>query len=186
MDRNEAIEIIKRQLTEKRFIHTLGVVDSAVELAKRYGADIRKAEIAAIFHDYAKFRSKQEMVDIIKREAIPDDLLDYGSELWHAPVGAFLVQKEVGISDEKILQAIRFHTTGRANMSLLEKIVFLADYIEPNRSFPGVDEVRDLAKTDLNQALIKAIGNTIRFLIEKNERIYPETVAAYNDLLQED
>ena len=182
MDRNTALQIVKKHLPERRYIHTLGVTDTAVALAKRYGADERKAELAGIFHDYAKYRPKEEMENIIRRENMPQDLLLYDSELWHAPVGAYLVQKEVGISDEEILDAIRYHTTGRPGMTTLEKVVFLADYIEPNRAFPGVEEVRKAAENSLDEAIVLSLQNTIRFLLSKNQLIYPQTVETYNDI----
>lgn len=184
MDRDTALQIVKKHLPERRYIHTLGVTDTAVALAKRYGADERKAELAGIFHDYAKYRPKEEMEHIIQQENMPQDLLKYDSELWHAPVGAYLVKKEIGITDEDILDAIRHHTTGRPGMTTLEKVVFLADYIEPNRSFPGVEEVREKAKKSLDEALVLSLQNTIRFLLSKNQLIYPQTVATYNDLLR--
>ena len=90
-------------------------------------------------------------------------------------MGAYLVEKEAGITDVEILDAIRYHTSGRPKMTLLEKIIYLADYIEPGRHFPGVEEVREIAKTDLDNALIQAIQNTIIFLMKKNQRIFPLT-----------
>jgi predicted HD superfamily hydrolase involved in NAD metabolism len=185
MERHEALEIVKKQLTEHRYQHTIGVMETAVALAEQYGADVKKAELAAIFHDYAKFRQKEEMKQVILEQNMPKDLLLYNSELWHAPVGAYLVEKEVGINDAEILDAIRYHTSGRPNMTLLEKVVYLADYIEPGRIFPGVDEVRELAKQDLNKALIKALQNTIQFLMNKNQAIYPDTFYTYNSLIME-
>ncbi|MBA2873554.1 bis(5'-nucleosyl)-tetraphosphatase (symmetrical) YqeK [Thermaerobacillus caldiproteolyticus] len=183
MERHEALAIVKQQLTEHRYQHTLGVMETAIQLAKRYGADVKKAELAAIFHDYAKFRPKEEMKRIILEQNMPNDLLYYNTELWHAPVGAYLVKTEAGIQDEEILNAIRYHTSGRANMTLLEKIVYVADYIEPGRIFPGVDEVRELAQQDLDKALIKALQNTIQFLLKKNQLIYPDTIHTYNSLI---
>ncbi|WP_044894733.1 bis(5'-nucleosyl)-tetraphosphatase (symmetrical) YqeK [Bacillus alveayuensis] len=185
MERHEALEIVKKQLTEHRYQHTIGVMQTAVALAEQYGADVKKAELAAIFHDYAKFRPKEEMEQIILEQNMPKDLLLYNTELWHAPVGAYLVEKEVGINDVEILDAIRYHTSGRPNMPLLERVVYLADYIEPGRIFPGVDEVRELAKQDLNKALIKALQNTIQFLMNKNQAIYPDTFYTYNSLIME-
>lgn len=183
MDREKALEIVKAQLTEHRYIHTLGVVETAIELAVRYHADRDKAELAAIFHDYAKFRPKDEMREIVKQQGMPESLLHYGTELLHAPVGAYLVEQEAGITDPEILSAIANHTTGRVGMNTLEKIIFLADYIEPGRKFPGVDDVRELAKIDLNQACIQALKNTMIFIMKQNQLIYPETVHAYNSLL---
>lgn len=183
MERNEALSIVKKQLTERRYVHTIGVMETAIKLARKYGADEKKAELAAIFHDYAKYRPKEEMEKCIVEEYLPADLLTANIELWHAPVGAFLVEKEAGIKDNEILDAIRYHTTGRAGMTRLEKIIFLADYIEPGRKFPGVDEVRQLAEEDLDLALIKALQNTISFLLGKNQPIYPDTFHTYNDLV---
>lgn len=143
MKREEALACVKEQLTEQRYIHTVGVMETAVKLAERFGADLKKAEIAAIFHDYAKFRPKEEMKQIILDGGGPLEVLNFHHELWHAPAGAALVKTEVGITDEDILSAIRFHTSGRPNMTLLEKVVYVADYIEPGRRFPGVEEVPD-------------------------------------------
>ena len=184
MERQVALNLVKSQLTEHRYLHTLGVMETAISLAEKYGADSKKAEIAAIFHDYAKFRPKDEMKEIITSQGMPQDLLLFNSELWHAPVGAYLVEKEAGVTDSEVLDAIRYHTSGRTCMTLLEKVIYLADYIEPGRHFPGVDEVRELAKEHLDKALVKAIQNTILFLMKKNQTIYPETFYTYNDLIQ--
>lgn len=183
MNREKALALVKEQITERRYIHTLGVVESAIELAERYGADVKKAELAAIFHDYAKFRSKEEMEQIIIAEKMDPALLEYNMELWHAPVGAYLVNKEAGIQDAEILDAIAYHTSGRVGMSLLDKVVYLADYIEPGRSFPGVDEVRQTAKQNLDHAVIQALRNTVVFLMKRNQAIYPDTFKTYNDLI---
>jgi predicted HD superfamily hydrolase involved in NAD metabolism len=184
MEREAALKIVKEQLTEHRYQHTIGVMETAIDLARRYGADEKKAELAAIFHDYAKFRPKDEMKEIILLHGFPKDLLEYNAELWHAPAGTYLVEHEVGIDDPEVLNAVRYHTSGRAGMSLLEKIIYLADYIEPGRHFPGVDEVRALAKENLEQALIKSLQNTILFLMKKNQPVYPDTIHTYNDLLK--
>ncbi|MPQ24538.1 bis(5'-nucleosyl)-tetraphosphatase (symmetrical) YqeK [Bacillus paralicheniformis] len=185
MKREEALACVQEQLTEQRYIHTVGVMETAVKLAERFGADVKKAEIAAIFHDYAKFRPKEEMKQIILDGSGPLEVLDFHHELWHAPAGAALVKTEVGITDEDILSAIRFHTSGRPNMTLLEKVIYVADYIEPGRRFPGVEEVRTLAEEDLDLALIQALKNTITFLISKSQAVYPETVATYNALVND-
>lgn len=183
MNRERALALVKEQLTEHRYIHTIGVMETSIELAERYRADVKKAELAAIFHDYAKFRSKEEMKQIILDQNMPEDLLVHNMELWHAPVGAYLVEKEAGITDCDVLDAIRYHTSGRPNMTLLEKIVYVADYIEPGRVFPGVKEVRELAQQDLDKALIQSLKNTIMFLLKKNQAIYPDTIFTYNSLV---
>lgn len=183
MNREVALELVKKQLTDRRYQHTLGVTESAIKLGNRYGADVKKAELAAIFHDYAKFRPKEEMRGIIVSQGMAATLLDFHSELWHAPVGAYLVEKEAGITNTEILDAIRYHTSGRVGMTLLDKIIYLADYIEPGRLFPGVDEVRETAEISLNQAVIEAMRNTIVFLMKKKQAVYPDTFHSYNDLI---
>ncbi|ABK87141.1 hydrolase, HAD superfamily [Bacillus thuringiensis str. Al Hakam] len=186
MNREEALHIVKQQMHEKRYIHTIGVMETAIELAKLYGVDEKKAEVAAIFHDYAKCRAISEMEEIIKSEDLPKDLLCYNKELWHAPVGAYLVEKEVGITDPEILQAITYHTSGHEKMTMLDKVIYVADYIEPGRKFPGVEEARKLAYADINQALLFALKRTIQFLMEKNQTIYPLTFQTYNAVIKEE
>jgi predicted HD superfamily hydrolase involved in NAD metabolism len=183
MERNEALKIVKEQLTDHRYEHTIGVMNTAIQLADKYNVDHRKAELAAIFHDYAKFWPKEEMKQIIQEQNMPEDLLHHSSELWHAPVGAYLVEKNVGITDRDILNAIKYHTTGRVNMTLLEKVIFLADYIEPGRHFPGVEEVRETAKVDLEEAVYQSLRNTISFLLRRKQLVYPQTVHTYNDIV---
>lgn len=183
MKREEALKTVEKQLPAHRYLHTVGVMETALRLAKQYHVDEKQAELAAIFHDYAKYRPKEEMKELIKSQAMPEILLQFNLELWHAPVGAYLVEKEVGITDEAILNAIRFHTSGRVGMTKLEKVIYLADYIEPGRHFPGVDEVRELAEFHLEKALIKAVQNTIIFLMKKNQPVYPDTFYTYNDLV---
>ncbi|SFA95312.1 MULTISPECIES: bis(5'-nucleosyl)-tetraphosphatase (symmetrical) YqeK [unclassified Bacillus (in: firmicutes)] len=184
MNREKALMIVKAQLTEHRYQHTIGVMETAIGLAMKYGADVKKAEVAAIFHDYAKFRPKDEMKVVIIEQNFSKDLLEYNEELWHAPVGAYFVEKEVGITDQEVLDAIRYHTAGRPQMTLLEKVIYVADYIEPGRHFPGVDQVRDMANSDLDEALIQAMKNTIGFLMKKSQPVYPQTFQTYNDLVQ--
>ncbi|KEK26261.1 bis(5'-nucleosyl)-tetraphosphatase (symmetrical) YqeK [Bacillus gaemokensis] len=186
MNREQALEIVKQQMHEKRYIHTIGVMETAIELAKIYGVDEKKAEMAAIFHDYAKCRPIQEMESVIKQEGLPKDLLQYNKELWHAPVGAYLVEKEVGITDSEILQAITYHTSGHERMTMLDKVIYVADYIEPSRKFPGVELARELAQEDINKALLFALKRTIQFLMEKDQTIYPLTFQTYNAVIKEE
>ena len=173
MKREEALKIVRKQLTDHRYQHTVGVMETAISLANKYGVDEKKAELAAIFHDYAKFRDKEEMRSIIIEQHMDKELLEYNSELWHAPVGAYLVEKEAGITDTEILDAIRYHTSGRPKMTRLEKVIYLADYIEPGRKFPGVDEVREIAEKDLNKALIQVDSKFDYFFNEKKQENFP-------------
>ncbi|MCT2537630.1 bis(5'-nucleosyl)-tetraphosphatase (symmetrical) YqeK [Aquibacillus koreensis] len=183
MNREEALNLVEPHLKKTRFEHTKRVTDTAVDLAKLYNEDVGKVELAAVFHDYAKYRDLEEMRRWIISESLPKDLLTFHHELWHGPVGAILVKKEIGINDQMILNAIKYHTTGKKDMTKLEKIVYLADYIEPGRDFPGVDKVREQAEVDLDMGCFMATKNTIQFLLSKNQPIYPDTFHAYNDLL---
>ncbi len=183
MDRIEALRIIKEKLPEKRYLHTLGVVETAVKLADHYQEDKEKAELAAILHDYAKFFPVKEMKKIMIEQQMDPRLLEFNPELWHAPVAAYIAESEFGIIDKNVLHAIQFHTSGRANMSLLEKIVYIADYIEPGRNFPGVEEVRLAAMENIDRAMVLALRNTMNFLTEKQQPIFPDTLAAYNSII---
>lgn len=180
MNREKALQKVKPHLTEARYEHTIRVLETAVELGERFGEDQSKIELAAAFHDYAKYWNKEEMKKIILENDLPEDMLAYQSELWHGPVGAVLVRKEYGIEDQDILNAIEWHTTGHANMSKLEKIIFLADYIEPGRNFLGLQEVREAALMDLDEACFLTSRNTIAFLVSRKMLVYPETINAYN------
>ncbi|WP_186576471.1 bis(5'-nucleosyl)-tetraphosphatase (symmetrical) YqeK [Aquibacillus kalidii] len=181
MNLKEALQFVEPHLKKSRFEHTKRVVETAVDLADFYQADIEKVELAAALHDYAKYRDKEEMKRWIIEESLPKDLLEFHHELWHGPVGSLLLKKEAGIKDTNVLSAVRWHTTGKAGMSLIEKIVFIADYIEPGRDFPGVDEVRHQVKLSLDLACWMALRNTIQFLMSKKQTIYPDTFHAYND-----
>ena len=184
LTRNEALAYVEPHLKRSRYEHTVRVVDQAADLAERYEVDLEQAEIAAALHDYAKYKPLEEMKRWIETDRrLPKDLLDYHHELWHGPVGALMLEKELGLSDPAIMSAITCHTTGKKHMSKLDKVVFLADYIEPGRDFPGVDEVRGLANKNLDAACGLALKNTIRFLVEKGRTVYPDTFHAYNDFI---
>lgn len=184
MRKDEAIEIVQPALTKDRFEHTLRVAETAVELAGLYDVSKEKVELAAIFHDYAKFRPLEEMKEFILNSQLPNDLLDYHHEVWHGPVASVVVEEQFGINDKEIKNAIRYHTTGKANMGTFEMVIFLADYMEPGRSFPGIEKVREMAYGDLNHACLLVSRNTINYLISKNATIYPDSFHAYNYFLQ--
>ncbi|MBB6673939.1 bis(5'-nucleosyl)-tetraphosphatase (symmetrical) YqeK [Cohnella nanjingensis] len=184
MNREALIEATKRQMPEKRFKHVMGVVETAVALAERFGGDAERAWLAALLHDYAKAWPTDRMERIIREEGLPGDLLVHDKELWHAHVGAWAVQTELGIADEAVLDAIRYHTSGREEMTQLDVIVCLADYMEPGRDFPGVNKIRKLAEHKLEEALVAGFDSTISHLVDKGRCIFPLTVLARNDLLR--
>lgn len=124
------------------------------------------------------------MKEIIEQNQLNLDLLVYDKQMWHSEVGAFVAEKDYGITDPDIINAIRFHTSGREDMSLLEKIVCLADYIEPGRDFPGVDKIREKAQVSLEEGLVAGFDSTISLLLEKRRVIFPLTVLARNDLVR--
>lgn len=181
MDIERARKLIEQNLTKDRFEHSLRVAETAVPLAKRHGAPVEKVELAALLHDYAKCMTPDELRNYIKEYDLPTTLLAYNSELWHAPVGAMIMKHRYGIEDKDILNAIYYHTTGRADMSLIEQIIFISDYIEPGRNHSGVEEVRKLAETNLVQAIQRALRNSIIYLVNKNVTLYPDTFYAYNN-----
>ncbi|MNB88718.1 putative nicotinate-nucleotide adenylyltransferase [compost metagenome] len=182
--REALIEAVSAQMPDKRWKHTLGVMETSIQLAKQYGADPERAETAAILHDVAKYWPVERMKEIIEQNHLNLDLLVYDKQMWHSEVGAFVAEKDYGITDPDIINAIRFHTSGREDMSLLEKIVCLADYIEPGRDFPGVDKIREKAQVSLEEGLVAGFDSTISLLLEKRRVIFPLTVLARNDLVR--
>ena len=176
---------LQNNLIEKRYNHTLGVVKTALELAEIYNVNKEKAEIAALAHDCAKNISYDELKEICEKGNIiftEDDL--NSKPIWHAYAAVVIAKEEFNINDEEILNAIKYHTTGRKNMTVLEKIIYLADYIEPGRTFEKIQEVRELTyDKNIDEALIKAINNTIEFLISKRSIIHKSTIEARNYLI---
>ncbi|KAA9005427.1 HD domain-containing protein [Paenibacillus spiritus] len=183
-NRRELMQSVSAQMPEKRWQHTLGVMSSAAELAHRYGGDPDKAELAAILHDVAKYWPVERQRAVIEENGLNKELLLYDKQLWHAEVGAFVAEHEYGVTDREVLDAVRYHTSGRQQMTLLDRIVCLADYIEPGRDFPGVDRIRELSMKSLEEGLIAGLDSTISLLIAKRRIIFPLTVLARNDLVR--
>jgi predicted HD superfamily hydrolase involved in NAD metabolism len=188
MTTDEIAETVRGRMPESRWQHTRGVTDAAIKLAVQYGADRSQAELAALLHDCCKYWPVEDQAKLLREQGMRgdgmDEVLDFDKELWHAPAGAFVAYRDYGVSDGKVLDAIRYHTTGRRDMTLLDKIVCLADYIEPGRNFPGVNIIREFAEHSLEKALIAGFDSTIRVLVERGKRIYPLTVIARNSIIQ--
>lgn len=184
-DREQLIGIVSGQMPAKRWKHVEGVMQTAVELARRYGADPVKADLAALLHDLAKFWPVERQEAVIRENSLNTELLDHDKQLLHAEVAAFISQRDYGVEDPEVLDAIRYHTSGRVGMTQMDKIVCLADYIEPGREFPGVERIRELAEVNLEEALLAGFDSTISFLLEKKKAIFPLTVLARNDLIAE-
>lgn len=182
MDIKYAKKIITNVLSKDRVEHSFRVAKVATQLARKYNVNIEKIELAAILHDYAKNHSKEELKRWILQSSLPKNLLFYHSAIWHGPVGALMLKQKHGVVDRDVLSAIYCHTTGKEHMSTFEKIIFVADYIEPMRDIPGVEKVREVATENLDQAVYLILRNTIQFLMSKKHTIYPSTFYAYNEL----
>lgn len=180
----EIKENLKKNLKKKRYDHTFGVLDVAVHLAEKYSVDKEKVVLAALLHDYCKNMSREEWYYYIALYDIPMDGESWKyEELIHGNIARYIAQYQYHITDEDILNAIAYHTTGRKNMSTLEKVIALADYIEVNRDFPGVQQLRHLAEHDLEKALIKAMDGTIKYLIDQGVVIHKDTIEGRNFLI---
>lgn len=184
MDISDYRSLIKSRMGEKRYIHSVNVSKSAVELANAYGADVYKAELAGILHDCCKEIPKDEMLQIIKSGGIILDAVEKNSsKLWHSLAGSVYVRDNLGIDDEDIINSIRYHTTGRAGMSLLEKIIFTADFISAERDYKGVDIMREKAFNDLDDAMLFGLQFTISDLAKRKRNIHSNAIFCYNDIL---
>ncbi len=179
---------LKENLYEERYIHSIGVMEAAVELAQMFNMDIEKARITGLLHDAAKCFSNEKLLEIIHQH-IPEvhdcELLNY--KTLHAPVSAYLAKTQFGIEDREILDAIRWHTLGRCNMSDFEKIIFLADKIEARtRDKEFRHQCLELLKEDngLDKALFKCFEATIKSLVDRRLAICHITIDVYNELLE--
>ncbi len=179
-DRTQVLEKINGAMSEQRFRHVLGVEAAALDLAQQYGCDERKASLAALLHDYAKEVADQVFLDLIDQYQLGEELKAWGNNVWHGMVGAYKIRQDFGLEDQDILQAIQRHTVGASQMTLLDKVLYVADYIEPNRDFPGVEEARQLSKLSLDKAVAFATARTIAHLAQKRIPIYPQTIETYN------
>ncbi len=173
---------MKKIMDEKRYEHTLGVAYTSADLAACHGEDPEKALIAGLLHDNAKCMTNEKRLSICKKHDLPVSEFEKANPfLLHAKVGAFRAEDKYGITDQDILNAIRSHTTGRPGMSRLEKIVFIADYIEPGRTHSKrLPELRKLAFADLDQALIEILRDTLNYLSTKVDNIDPQTKETYD------
>ncbi|MCS4488666.1 bis(5'-nucleosyl)-tetraphosphatase (symmetrical) YqeK [Streptococcus sciuri] len=180
MSRLSLLDKMAEQMSSKRLKHSLGVESAAIELAKRYGADETKAGLAGLLHDYAKEVPDEVFLTLIDKYKLDSDLKNWGNNIWHGMVGIYKIKEDLELSDTEILHSIEIHTVGSSQMSGLDKIVYVADYIEANRDFPGVDEARVLARQSLDMAVAYETAHTIAFLAQKKQQVYPQTLETYN------
>ena len=182
MELEQIREKLSHILKKSRYLHSLGVEETAGNLAILYGYDMKKARIAGILHDCAKHLSEQELLAECTNHHIPISEVEKQCPfLLHAKVGAFYAGTKYGINDEEILNAITYHTTGRPSMSLLERIIFIADYVEPNRgALPGIDQIRMAAGKDLDSAVVMILENTLNYLLNHAKMIDTMTLETYH------
>jgi predicted HD superfamily hydrolase involved in NAD metabolism len=176
-------EKITANLSKKRKEHIKGVQKTAVKLAKKHGEDPGKAEVAALFHDICREMDRDLLNKYIKKFDLPKKYMDNES-LAHGKIAAEIMAKKYGIRDKDVLNAVRYHTTGRAEMSKLEKILYLADSIEPGRNYPGVDRLRKLAKEDLDKALLFSLEQTMGYVKGRKIKLDKDTLEAHQWLIK--
>ena len=171
---------IRKRLSDKRYYHSLCVADEAVRLADRYGADKQKAYLAGLLHDVLKDTSSNEQLKFSKQFGIMlSDLEISAPSLYHSLIGSEYVRHVLGIEDEEIISAIKYHTTAKADMSLLQKIIYLADYTSLDRDYNGVEDMRQAVNEGLDKAMKVALDYTVQDLEEKHVTAHPDTLAAF-------
>lgn len=178
---------MKKEMDDSRFEHTLGVMYTSAALAMCYGYDLDKAMLAGLMHDCAKCMPNVKKLKMAEKNHLEiTDLERKNPFMLHAKLGALLAQKKYDIDDEEILSAIRWHTTGRPDMTLLDKIVYVADYIEPKRDkAPNLKEIRKMAFEDLDQALLKILADTLGYLGDSADSVDPMTRETYEFYLNQ-
>lgn len=182
---NRYEQIARERLSGKRLLHSQGTADTAKKLAQRYGGDVQKAYDAGIVHDIAKPLDGEELLLAAEKYGVEvDGYLKKCPWLLHGPVAAAILEREYGVEDGELLRAVALHTTGGRDMSLLDKVIYLADLIEPGRDFPGVREIRERMYEGIDGALLLGVGTVLGFLIKKGWVIHPSSVDMYNSLIQ--
>ena len=175
--------LLEKSLPPKRYQHSMRVYETALALGKRHHAEEAKVALAALLHDCGREIPAKESVEKARALGLPVDFTEASQPvLLHAKIGAYLATQKYGVTDPEVLEAIRCHTTGAETLSLTARIVFLADMLEPGRKFPGVEELRRLAREDLEQAMFTAYRHTICYLLEAGALIHPAAIAGYNRL----
>lgn len=178
-------EILKSRLTPQRYYHSLCVMEEAEKLAPFLSADTEKAKLAGLLHDITKNTSTEEQFKIIEDANVTLTELERTSpKLHHAISGSCYVENELKLTDREIIDAIRYHTTARADMTPLDKVLYMADFISADRDYDGAEELRKLAYENFEEAMKVAVAFTVNELIEKRAQVHPDTVAAWNYEIQ--
>lgn len=187
MDReDEFLAVIQEKESPSRYQHSRNVAKAALKLAERNGADLEKAYVCGLLHDVEKNAPKEEQKRYMKQlgETLSQYVFD-NPKLWHAPAGAAYVRDELGIVDEEMIHAIKYHTTGRPGMTVLERIIYVADFISDEREYPGVEKVRETAYRNLDEAILIGSQFTLVSLLQSWRVINYDTIAMYNEVAEE-
>jgi len=186
MTLNQMKDCIREKLTDKRYAHSIEVAKEAVRLAKIYKADPYKAEVAGLLHDIMKDTPNNDLYDYMEYRGVKLNPVEKNApKLWHAIAGALYIEHDLGLKDDEILNAVRYHTTARADMSLLEKVLYLADFTSLDRDYDGVEQLRLSVSKDMETAMMEALRFTISDLCQNGNPIHENTVKAYNQLICE-
>lgn len=180
LSREVLLEKVQSVMSDKRFKHVLGVEKAAIHLAELNGYDTEKAGLAGLLHDYAKEVPDQTFLDLIDKYQLDPELKNWNNNVWHGMVGIYKIQEDLGVTDKDILRSIEIHTVGSSQMTLLDKIVYVADYIEHNRNFPLVAEARAIAEQSLDKAVAFETVRTVEHLAHQALPIFPQTIETYN------
>lgn len=184
LDYNTVLETVKNSMSEKRFTHTLAVIKLAVELADNYGESSEWAKWSALLHDITKEQNKIEQLQIIKKsDIITDKVCLQNSRAFHGVTASIFARDKLGIENVEVLNAIRYHTTGRENMSMLEKIIYVADACSYERTYKQAEEIRKLAFENIDEAMLAILESTILTVLKRREVIVIDTINAYNFLI---
>ncbi|MCQ2449968.1 MAG: bis(5'-nucleosyl)-tetraphosphatase (symmetrical) YqeK [Clostridia bacterium] len=177
-------EILKGRLSPKRFEHSLCVADEALRLAVKYGGDVQKAYLAGLLHDITKNTVESEHFKLFNTFGAELSEIEQTSEkLWHAISGALYIRYLLNIDDAELIDAVRYHTTAKAEMSLLAKILYLADFTSADRDYDDVDVMRRLVDESMDKAMAYALRYTVLDLAERNLAIHPDTLSAFNEIM---
>lgn len=177
--------LIKERLSPYRYYHSLCVAESAVKLAKKYGADLNKAEAAGILHDVCKEETAENQLELIRKAGFELTEAEVKNQkFYHQASGAAYAKTVLKIDDDEIINAVRYHTTGRRGMSLMEEIIYLADFISADRDYDDIDSIRAETEKGKERGLMYAAGYTIKSVVDKGAYLHPFTTDLYNDLLE--
>ena len=184
IQRETCLELIGRTLGKKRRFHSVCVAQQAVRLARLYGADPEKAEIAGLLHDVMKEYPRERTLEELSRRGVRvDPVTAELPQLWHAVLGEAYIRQELGETDRELLRAVRYHTTGCAGMTLFEEIIYLADFTSSDRDYPDADKMRRIVDRSLDAAFREALRFTIMKFSEMRQPIHPDSLSAYNEVL---